>query len=192
MATGLFLQAVSLAWMALVTSPQMPPTPTIVPAFVVSGVGMALFFVPVASLVLASVRPADEGIASGTNNAVRELGGVLGVSVLGAVFSARGGYSSASAYVAGLVPAVWVGVAVVGVGAVVALLLPRRIGARATASLEAPSLEAPSLEAPSLEAPSLEAPSLESPSLESPTGVRDDPAAPVPAMSGPVAVAGRP
>jgi len=56
---------------------------------------------------------------------------VLGIAVLGAVFSARGGYSSGAAYVSGLVPAVWVGVAVVGVGALVALVLPRRLAARA-------------------------------------------------------------
>ncbi|MCU1492266.1 MAG: major facilitator transporter, partial [Acidimicrobiaceae bacterium] len=96
------------------------------PAFVLSGVGMALFFVPVASLVLTSVGTADEGIASGTNNAVRELGGVLGISVLGAVFSGLGGYASGASFVAGLVPAISVGAVVVGVGAVVALALPRR------------------------------------------------------------------
>ena len=78
-----------------------------------------------------SVRPELEGVASGTNSAFREVGGVLGIAVLGAVFSARGGYTSGSAYVAGLLPAIWVGVAVVGAGAVVALLLPRRLAAGA-------------------------------------------------------------
>src|SRR6202040_2923286 len=104
--------------------------------FVVSGVGMALFFVPLASVVLSSVRPDQEGVASGANNAFREVGGVLGIAVLGAVFSAKGGYASGTAYVAGLVPAVWVGVAVVGAGALLALALPRRRGAGVT--VEAP------------------------------------------------------
>src|SRR6202040_4055410 len=99
--------------------------------FVVSGVGMALFFVPLASVVLSSVRPEQEGVASGANSAFREVGGVLGIAVLGAVFSARGGYGTVSVYVAGLVPAVWVGVAVVAVGAGVALALPRRLTSRA-------------------------------------------------------------
>jgi ABC-type glycerol-3-phosphate transport system permease component len=104
-----------------------------VPAFVVSGVGMSLFFAPVANVVLGSVRREEEGIASGANNAIRELGGVFGVAVLGAVFSARGGYTSGTAFVTGLTSAVWVGAAVVAVAAVVALALPRLRRAGATA-----------------------------------------------------------
>ncbi|MCU1489900.1 MAG: transporter, partial [Acidimicrobiaceae bacterium] len=53
-AIGLSLQAMGLGWMALVLSPHMPYI-DVVPAFALSGVGMALFFVPVASLVLAAV-----------------------------------------------------------------------------------------------------------------------------------------
>jgi ABC-type glycerol-3-phosphate transport system permease component len=104
-----------------------------VPAVVISGVGMSLFFAPVANVVLGSVRREEEGIASGANNAIRELGGVFGVAVLGAVFSARGGYTSGAAFVTGLTSAVWVGAAVVAVAAVVALALPRmrRSGAAA-------------------------------------------------------------
>ena len=76
-----------------------PPVPylTLVPAFVVSGVGMSLFFAPVANVVLSSVRRDQEGIASGANNAIRELGGVFGIAVLGAVFSAHGSYASGTA-----------------------------------------------------------------------------------------------
>jgi len=130
LAAGLGLQAVGLSWLALETTPTLSYARLWLP-FVVSGVGMALFFVPLASVVLSSVRTEHEGVASGTNSAFREVGGVLGIAVLGAVFSARGGYSSGAAYVSGLVPAVWVGVAVVGVGALVALVLPRRLAARA-------------------------------------------------------------
>jgi Amidase len=72
-----------------------------------------------------SLRRDQEGIASGANNAIRELGGVFGIAVLGAVFSAHGSYLSGSAFVAGLVPAVWVGGAAVAVACAAALLLPR-------------------------------------------------------------------
>jgi EmrB/QacA subfamily drug resistance transporter len=130
LSAGLALQAAGLAWLALETSPTVGYGQLWMP-FVVSGVGMALFFVPLASAVLASVRPEEEGVASGANSAFREIGGVLGIAVLGAVFSARGGYASGAAYVAGLRPAVWVGVAVVAAGAVVALTLPRRRAAMA-------------------------------------------------------------
>ncbi len=124
LATGLALQAIGLGWLAAVTSPTVPYL-TLVPAFVVSGVGMSLFFAPVANVVLSSVRRDQEGIASGASNAIRELGGVFGIAVLGAVFSARGGYTSGTAFVSGLVPAVWVGAAAVAVAAAAALFLPR-------------------------------------------------------------------
>ena len=66
----------------------------LVAPFTLSGIGMALFFAPVANLVLSSVRPEQEGQASGANNAIRELGGVFGVAVLAAVFAHYGGYRS--------------------------------------------------------------------------------------------------
>jgi hypothetical protein len=86
---------------------------------------MSLFFAPVANVVLGSVRRDQEGIASGANNAIRELGGVFGIAVLGAVFAARGGYTSGAAFVSGLSAAVWVGAAAVAVAAVAALFVPR-------------------------------------------------------------------
>jgi EmrB/QacA subfamily drug resistance transporter len=122
--TGLVLQAIGLGWLAMVTTPTVAYA-TLVPAFIVSGIGMSLFFAPVANVVLGSVRRDQEGIASGANNAIRELGGVFGIAVLGAVFSARGGYTSGASFVAGLAPAVWVGAAAVAVAAAAALALPR-------------------------------------------------------------------
>jgi EmrB/QacA subfamily drug resistance transporter len=122
--TGLALQAIGLGWLAAVTSPTVAYG-TLVPAFVVSGIGMSLFFAPVANAVLGSVRRSEEGIASGANNAIRELGGVFGIAVLGAVFAARGGYTGGAAFVSGLTAAVWVGAAAVAVAALAALALPR-------------------------------------------------------------------
>ncbi len=132
---GLSFQAIGLAWLASVTTPTTPYGDLVAP-FVVCGLGMTLFFVPIASLVLGTVRPSLEGVASGANAAFRELGGVLGIAVLGAVFSAHGGYVSGRAYVDGLVPAVWVGAAAVAVGGVVAMLVPGRrlLGARVVPS----------------------------------------------------------
>jgi EmrB/QacA subfamily drug resistance transporter len=138
--TGLGLQAVGLGWLAAVASPTVPYL-TMVPAFVISGVGMSLFFAPVANVVLSSVRRDQEGIASGANNAIRELGGVFGIAVLGAVFSAHGSYLSGTAFVSGLTPAVWVGAAAVAVASAAALFLP---GVRRSVAPEAeavPELE---------------------------------------------------
>src|ERR1700683_2777468 len=135
LATGLALQAIGLGWLAVVTSPTVPYL-TLVPAFVISGVGRALFFAPVANVVLSSVRRDQEGIASGASNAIRELGGVFGIAVLGAVFAARGGYASGTAFVSGLAPAVWVGAAAVAAASAVALLLPRLRKAAPQAALQ--------------------------------------------------------
>jgi EmrB/QacA subfamily drug resistance transporter len=122
--SGLALQSIGLGWLAAVVSPTVAYV-TLIPAFVVTGVGMSLFFAPVANVVLGSVRRDQEGIASGANNAIRELGGVFGIAVLGAVFSAHHGYSSGTAFVSGLSAAVWVGAAAVAVAVGAALLLPR-------------------------------------------------------------------
>src|SRR5690242_7694660 len=133
--TGLALQAIGLGFFFNDTATTVSYL-TLVPAFIVSGVGMSLFFAPVANVVLSSVRRDHEGIASGANNAIRELGGVFGIAVLGAVFSARGGYASGTAFVAGLAPAVWIGAAAVAAAAATALLLPRLRKTEASPAVE--------------------------------------------------------
>jgi EmrB/QacA subfamily drug resistance transporter len=125
MATGLALQSLALAYLAVVTAPDVAYG-VLVPGFVMAGSGMALVFAPSANALLSSVRPSEAGQASGANNTIREVGGVLGVAVLASVFTGAGGYTSPQAYVDGLIPAVWVGAAVLAVGALVALLVPGR------------------------------------------------------------------
>jgi hypothetical protein len=90
--------------------------------FIFGGAGMALVFAPAASAVLASVRTDQAGQASGATNAIRELGGVLGISVLSTVFSNHGSYASPQSFVDGLQPTMWVGVAVLAAGALIALV----------------------------------------------------------------------
>jgi EmrB/QacA subfamily drug resistance transporter len=135
MATGLALQATALAWLAVVIEPDAAYG-LFVPAFVMAGTGMALVFAPSANAVLSSVRPEEAGQASGATNTIREIGGVLGVAVLATVFTSAGGFASPAAYVDGLVPAVWVGSAVLAVGALVALFVP---GRRAEGAAVAPA-----------------------------------------------------
>jgi MFS family permease len=130
---GLTMQSIGLLWLASITTPTTPYGSLVTP-FIVCGVGMTLFFVPLASLVLSAVPRSLEGVASGANAAFRELGGVLGIAVLGAVFSSHGGYQSGQDYVNGLTPAVYVGAVVVAVGAVAAMLVPGRRRAAAEAA----------------------------------------------------------
>ena len=120
---GLTLQAIALGWIAFVTTPSAPYSSFVVP-FILAGVGMALFFTPMANLVLSSVRREQEGQASGANNAIRELGGVFGVAVLASVFARYGGYETGQTFVDGAKPALWIGAVVVGLGAVAAFAIP--------------------------------------------------------------------
>jgi MFS family permease len=91
---------------------------------VLAGSGMSLVFAPSANAVLASVRTDQAGQASGATNSIRELGGTLGIAVLATVFTSHGGYTSPHAFVSGLVPALWVGVVVLGLGSLLAAALP--------------------------------------------------------------------
>ncbi|HEY3960167.1 MAG TPA: DHA2 family efflux MFS transporter permease subunit [Solirubrobacteraceae bacterium] len=133
MAGGLALQAGGLAWMALITATHVPYTHMIIP-FIMAGGGMALVFAPAANAVLASVRTEQTGQASGANNAIREVGGVLGVAVLSSIFTGSGGYATPQAFVNGLIPAMWVGVGVLVAGVLVVVALPFRT--RTLASLD--------------------------------------------------------
>ncbi|MDX2392592.1 MULTISPECIES: DHA2 family efflux MFS transporter permease subunit [unclassified Streptomyces] len=124
-AAGLAFQAIGLGWFAVVLSTDVSYAAQL-PALILSGIGMALYFAPAANVLMSTVRPADQGKASGTNNALREVGGALGVAVLASVFSAQGGYETPQAFTDGTVPALWIGAVAVALAAGFALLVPRR------------------------------------------------------------------
>ncbi len=123
--TGLALQAGALFWMGLVTTPTIAYRDLVAP-FIIAGVGMALFFAPMANVVLSAVGREEEGQASGANNAIRELGGVFGVAVLAAVFAHVGGYGSPQSFADGMDAAILIGAGVVALGALAAFLIPSR------------------------------------------------------------------
>jgi EmrB/QacA subfamily drug resistance transporter len=135
MAAGLTLQAIALGWMATLASVHQSYASMIAP-FILAGSGMALVFAPSANAVLSSVRTDEAGQASGATNAIRELGGVLGIAILATVFSSHGGYTSPQAFVHGLAPAMWVGVAVLAAGGLIAAALPFSTRAEAAAQVD--------------------------------------------------------
>ncbi|MFF4385819.1 MFS transporter [Streptomyces sp. NPDC001552] len=124
-AAGLAFQALGLGWFAAILSTDVSYAAQL-PPLILSGIGMALYFAPAANVLMSTVTPADQGKASGTNNALREVGGALGVAVLASVFSAQGGYESPQAFTDGTVPALWIGAGAVAFAAALALLVPRK------------------------------------------------------------------
>jgi MFS family permease len=131
MVLGLALQAAGLAWVASIASPTVGYAELGV-ALTVAGVGTSLCFPKVANTVMSAVPPADAGVASGTNSALRELGGVFGVAVLASVFARPGVYGSAQAFVDGFTPALWVGAGLSALGMAAATLAPGRPRANET------------------------------------------------------------
>jgi hypothetical protein len=125
MALGLAMQGAALAWLAMAASVDSTNS-GLWPPFMIAGIGMGLVFAPSASALLSVVAPERAGQASGTNNAIREVGGVFGVAVMSTIFAGAGSFASPQAFVDGFTPALWVGAAVVGAGALVALALPSR------------------------------------------------------------------
>ncbi len=135
MAAGLALQSVGIFWLSQASAPATPYGELIAP-LALAGLGMALVFAPSANAVLSSVRPAEAGQASGATNAIREVGGVMGVAVLAGVFSANGGYGDPQAFTDGVTAALPIGAAVLAAGALAALLVPGRRRAAAPAPAE--------------------------------------------------------
>ena len=141
MGIGLTLQAAGLGSIAALSSATIPYWQLVLP-FMASGIGMAMFWAPVANVVLASVKPEEEGQASGAQNAIRELGGVFGVAVLASVWAHYGSYESGPSFVDGMIPALWIGASVVLAGAVAAFAIGKRRRAAEPVVEEQPLLEA--------------------------------------------------
>jgi MFS family permease len=102
LATGLLLVAVSLALLT-----RLPAHGhyfwDMFPAFVVSGIGMGLTFVPMTIAGLTGVAPADAGVASGLINTTRQVGGAVGLAAVSTVAAAStNGYQTAFDVLTGL------------------------------------------------------------------------------------------
>jgi MFS family permease len=130
MVVGLSLQAVGLAWMALIVEPGMPYSEMLAP-FIVAGVGVSMAIPAAQNSVVGSVATDALGKAAGTNSMMRELGGVFGIAVVVAVFAGAGSYASAQAFTDGFAPAILVAAGLALAGAIAGLALPGR--RRATA-----------------------------------------------------------
>ena len=105
-----------------------------------------MVFTTVAGEVMGSVPAGQIGIASGTNNALRELGGVFGIALLATVFNRPGVYNSPDIFVSGFRSALWVAVAFSAIGILLTGFLKPRASQAAELSVESQPQPALSLD----------------------------------------------
>jgi EmrB/QacA subfamily drug resistance transporter len=116
---------------------------SLMPGFLMFGAGAGLMNVPLTNAIMQSMTPERSGIASALLNASREVAGLLGITIIGAVLrTARGsalraGQDAAAAYLHGYHSGLIVTVALVAAGAVISFVALRRLPRPATAADEA-------------------------------------------------------
>jgi MFS family permease len=103
---------------------------TLLPAMILGGIGMAMTMSPMTSTAMGSVPVDKAGVGSGVLNSFRQVGGSLGIAVMGAILAsylhARPGTLAAKQqYVDGLHAALLVSAAITFAAAIVAVLLVR-------------------------------------------------------------------
>lgn len=127
LSVGLLMQVLALigfAW--LISSAGVDfPFGYQAPLMMLAGTGMGLSFTPLANGVLSSVPEQSAGEASGVSNATRELGGVFGIAITGMVFQSGSAGAAPADFANNLVPALWTGAAMLGLGLSIILLLGR-------------------------------------------------------------------
>ena len=91
----------------------------LLPAIVLFGTGLALTVAPLTATVMAEARRGDSGIASGVNNAVARVAGLLGIAAVGVAVAGRSG---AELDLAGFRLGMLLTAALLGAGGLVGLL----------------------------------------------------------------------
>lgn len=104
---------------------------TVLPAAVVFGTGLALFVAPLTTVALSALGEGSAGLASGVNNAVARLAGLLATAVLPIVAglggaATIGGAQLASAFVRAMMIAAGLCVCGAAVAAITITTIPRR------------------------------------------------------------------
>ncbi|MGI5128091.1 MFS transporter [Pseudonocardia sp. CA-107938] len=122
-AGGLLLQAVGLVWLAAAAGSGYG---ALVAPIVLAGVGVSVAMTAAQSAAVAAAPPGTVGVASGLYAMARQLGGVVGIALAGAVFVGGGGGPTPAAFLPGFAAAITAAAALSLVGALVGLGLPAR------------------------------------------------------------------
>jgi EmrB/QacA subfamily drug resistance transporter len=107
---------------------------SLLPGFMLFGAGAGLMNVPLTNAVMAATPPSAAGVASALLNASREVAGLLGITVIGAVLrtaqgaSARGGADPVHAFLDGYRTGLLVTIGLMAAGVVVSYLTLRPRG----------------------------------------------------------------
>ena len=129
MVVGAGLQSVATVWVLSTVHGEADGLSTwhLVPALVVSGIGLGMLVVPLADIALATVPTTEAGAASGAFGTVQQVGAALGIAVIGTVFFGVVGSSYDGASLRdGVVAACWVAAGGYAVSALASLMLPSR------------------------------------------------------------------
>jgi EmrB/QacA subfamily drug resistance transporter len=138
-ALGLAVQAVGLAWIALIADPAMPYV-AMIPPMILAGAGFASAITIAQKAVVSAVATPDIGKASGVLATIRQLGGAFGLAFTVCAFTQSGGHATPNAFAHGFAAANGVAAALSLAGAIAALFLR---GAHGEARLASPSAPAP-------------------------------------------------
>jgi EmrB/QacA subfamily drug resistance transporter len=125
MAAGMLLQAVGLGWFALVAGASVGYATLVLP-LVVAGAGISMAVPTTPAAALSAVAPSELGKASGANSTLQRFGGVFGIALATAVFSAHGHLGSSAGFEAGFGPALTAMAALSMLGAATALAVTAR------------------------------------------------------------------
>jgi EmrB/QacA subfamily drug resistance transporter len=146
MASGMTLLSGSLVLFA--TLDQHSSFWNILPALLVGGLGMAVTMAPTTAAAMGSVPVDKAGVGSAVINSMRQVGGSLGIAIMGTVVAASVSVGSTDArygaqFVDGYHRALYVGAALLLAGVVVSVLTIRR-----PRHLEAPAVGEPGYATP--------------------------------------------
>ena len=99
---------------------------TVLPATIVFGIGLSILVAPLTSAVLSAVKESETGIASGINNAVARLAGLIATAALPLAAGIGGSAKlEGDAYAAGYARAMLISAGLCAAGALVALITVR-------------------------------------------------------------------